>query len=522
MEKIKEILKKFQEKFKSLSKGVKISLIIALVALVVGIITFSFYSSKNKYGILFSDLEATDAQTITAKLKEAKVDMKIEGQSILVPKEQVSELRLELATEIKSGSKGYELMDESSSFGMTDEEFQVKKIRMLQGELEKTIKSFSQIEAARVHITPAQSSVFVKDKTPGKAAVYIQLKAGKTLESDQVKSIVALVSGSTENIPEENVEVMDSDMNLLSKDLFDADGTEVASSSSVEKQRAQEKLFEKELQQAIIDLYEPVLGKGKISAQVNADLDFDSKSQTQTVVDPNKVIVSQETSKDVNTNGTAAEGASPLDNNVGNTIETEDGLGTSTSEKQITNYDTGKTETKTISAPGGIKRLTASVMIDGNLDAATQEQISKSIANAIGLKADRGDEISVVGMAFDPTANQEAQDQLDAMQEEIARQERATLIRNIAIGAGIGLVAIIAIILFFRKRRKKNEGEEPHILDIVVGEQIKPKQPVVYDPIDFEPNDETSHIESEVKKYAKEKPEQVVEILKSWLNERER
>jgi len=113
MEKIKEIIKKFQEKFKSLSKGVKISLIIALVALVVGIITFSFYSSKNKYGILFSDLEASDAQTITAKLKEAKVDMKIDGQSILVPKENVSELRLELATEIKSGSKGYELMDQS-------------------------------------------------------------------------------------------------------------------------------------------------------------------------------------------------------------------------------------------------------------------------------------------------------------------------------------------------------------------------------------------------------------------------
>ncbi|WP_326514712.1 flagellar basal-body MS-ring/collar protein FliF [Clostridium intestinale] len=520
MEKIKEIIKKFQEKFKSLSKGVKISLIIALVALVVGIISFSFYSSKNKYGILFSDLEASDAQTITAKLKEAKVDMKIDGQSILVPKEKVSELRLELATEIKSGSKGYELMDGSSSFGMTDEEFQVKKIRMLQGELEKTIKSFSQIEAARVHITPAQSSVFVKDKTPGKAAVYIQLKAGKTLENDQVKSIVALVSGSTENIPNENVEVMDSDMNLLSKGLFDDNG--VASSTSVDKQRAAEKQFEKELQQAIIDLYEPVLGKGKISAQVNADLDFDSTSQTQLVIDPNKVIVSQETSKDVNQNGTTTNGASPVDNNSSNTIDTNNGSGTSSSEKQTTNYESGRTETKTIKAEGGIRRVTASVMIDGNLDAATQEQMSKSIANAIGLKADRGDEISVVGMTFDPAANKEAKAQLDAMQEEIAKQERMTLIRNIAIGAGIGIVAIVAAIIFFRKRRKKDEAEEPHILDIVVGEQIKPKEPVVYDPIDFEPNDETSHIESEVKKYAKEKPEQVVEILKSWLNERER
>lgn len=75
-----------------------------------------------------------------------------------------------------SGSKGYELMDSGSSFGMTDEEFKIKKVRMQQGELEKTIKSFPQVEEARVHITEAKDSVFVKDKEPGKAAVYLKLK----------------------------------------------------------------------------------------------------------------------------------------------------------------------------------------------------------------------------------------------------------------------------------------------------------------------------------------------------------
>lgn len=31
-----------------------------------------------------------------------------------------------------------------------------------------------------------------------------------------------------------------------------------------------------------------------------------------------------------------------------------------------------------------------------------------------------------------------------------------------------------------------------------------------------------SHLENEIKKYATEKPEQVVEIIKSWLSENER
>ena len=90
---------------------------------------------------------------------------------------------------------------------------------MQQGELEKTIKSFPQVQDARVHITEATNSVFAKDTTPGKAAVYLKLKNGTTINEDQVKSIVALVSGGTENIPRENIDVIDDKMNLLTKDI---------------------------------------------------------------------------------------------------------------------------------------------------------------------------------------------------------------------------------------------------------------------------------------------------------------
>ena len=93
-----------------------------------------------------------------------KVDTKIDSSTntIIVPKDQVDKLRLELAPNLTSGSKGYELMDSGSSFGMTDEEFKIKKVRMQQGELEKTIKSFPQVEDARVHITEATRFCFCK------------------------------------------------------------------------------------------------------------------------------------------------------------------------------------------------------------------------------------------------------------------------------------------------------------------------------------------------------------------------
>ena len=62
--------------------------------------------------------------------------------------------------------------------------------------------------------------------------------------------------------------------------------------------------------------------------------------------------------------------------------------------------------------------------------------------------------------------------------------------------------------------------EEERLLDVVVGDNIT--EPEQYEPINFEVEDEKTHLEKEVKKYAQEKPEQVVEIVKSWLTENER
>lgn len=154
MKKLLEKVKGLLEKFKSKNKKIKAAIIVAIVAVIIAIASGIFYSSSNKYQVLFSDLDAADAQTVVNSLNEKKVDTKIDSNTntIWVPKDQVDKLRLELAPTLTSGSKGYELMDSGSSFGMTDEEFKIKKVRMQQGELEKTIKSFPQVEEARVHI----------------------------------------------------------------------------------------------------------------------------------------------------------------------------------------------------------------------------------------------------------------------------------------------------------------------------------------------------------------------------------
>lgn len=522
MKKLSEMFKKLWTKFKSFGKKIRIMIIVAAVAVLIALISLIVYSTSTKYEVLFSNLDSADATTIISKLGESGVSYKVDGDSILVPSTQKDELRLNLSSELTSGSRGYELMDNSSSFGMTDEEFSIYKVRMVQGELEKSIKSLDAVESARVHISQAENTVFAKNKKNGTAAVVLQLKTGKTITKDQVKSIVAMVSAATEDVPQENVQVIDNNMNLLSDGLsFDSeDGT--VSPENVQQNKDLEEQSGQKYADAIVKLLEPVVGKNMVSANVNVDLDFDSKKTTTKTIDPNKVIVSQQTSKETSRSGGAAVSGSPVDNNLSNTIDEEDKNIVSNKESQTTNYDSGNSESTVISSPGEIKRMTASIFVNngafnGSLDEDTREQLEKAVASAIGIDTSRGDEITLVGMDFDTTADEAAKAQVEAFNNEVAANKKNKLIMWCVIG-GLVLIAIItAIVLISRKKNEEEqEEEEDKLLDVVIDDTTQ------YKPIEFEVESTQSKIENEIKNYAKEKPDQVADIVKSWLTENER
>lgn len=521
MNKVKELVNKLWNKFKSFSRGLRVAICVAIIAFIIALITLGVYSAKNRYSVLFSGLDPTDAQVVMKALESKKVESKVEGDSILVDKEKVDALRLELAPQISGGSKGYALMDNESSFGMTDAEFDLKKQRMLEGELEKTIKSFPQVKNVRVHITPAKDSVFVEDKEPGKAVVILNLYPGNKMDLEQVKSIVALVSGSAENIPKENVEVIDQNMTLLSEGLDygnKGNGLGGVSSGSIATQQKLEGDYEYKLQKEIISLLEPIIGRGKVKANVNVDMDFDSKQKTETIIDPNKVIVSQETIRDLNKASDGALSESPVDNNMSNTIDDENGNSSSEKEEQKTNYEVGKTETKVISAPGEVKRMTTSVIIDGDIQGALQKTIQQSVESAIGYSSERGDQVSVVGLKFDPTAKAEQQKQIDELNKQVEKENRNKLILYVSIGAGILIVLIVLIVLLRKKKQKEEERE----LDVMIGADDYKEDVQSFKTMNLDTTTEQEHIENQIKEYAKDKPEQVVDIVKSWLKENER
>ena len=513
---IKDILNKVKDfmldkvnKFKNLSNAKKLSLIIAVVAVIIAIVFGMKYINNSKYQVLFSGLSSTDAANITGELENEKVDMKIKGDSILVPKDQVDELRIKLSPNITDGSKGYELMDEGSSFGMTDEEFKIKKQRMLQGEIEKTIKTFSQVADARVQIINGQESAFSNETQPGSAAVTITLKPGATLDPSQVRSIMSLVSASCEDVPKQNVQVVDQNMNLLSEGLYDSNGNEQSGSSNgVYVARKAEKDLDSDLERAIKSVLGPMFGNDNVLVQVNADLNFDSKETTEIKVDPNKVAIKE--SKKLNTSGQDESTGGNVDNNMNN-VGGSTNTKNQNSEEEV-EYETGKTESKTIKAQGEINKVTASVAINANLDSQTSKNVEDIVSNIIGLDKSRGDSISVVGMKFGSVDNQD-------QNSTVEKQANKVIKTSVYIVVILLLSIFIIIYVYFKKNKnsKRNEKafDDSQQLDII-NQKI---QEIEQSRSDEDDEDSSISLEEEVRLFAADNKDQVTDLIKNWLSE---
>ncbi|MBP8274162.1 MAG: flagellar M-ring protein FliF, partial [Acidobacteria bacterium] len=156
-----------------------VSLGVAFAGIVAVLGGSAYWINKPDMVLLADDLSGESASAVVAKLKAAKVvyELGSDGRSIRVPAERASELRLQVAADgfPSAGRIGFELFDKTS-FGTTDAQEHVNFQRALQGELERTINTISEVATARVHLTMAKDSLFTDQTQPAKASVMLRLK----------------------------------------------------------------------------------------------------------------------------------------------------------------------------------------------------------------------------------------------------------------------------------------------------------------------------------------------------------
>ena len=414
--------------------GGKLFLLAGLAAVIAVMTVIWMWSQQPDYRVLFSNFSDKDGGAIVASLEKMNVPYKFSdsGTAILVPAANVHQARLKLAAEglPKGGNIGFELL-ENQKFGVSQFVEQVNFQRALEGELERTIQAIDAVEVARIHLAIPKPSVFVRDQQKPTASVLLNLRGGRTLDAQQVSSVVHLVASSVPDLPTENVTVVDQNGNLLS------DTSKKSGDNNLDP--AQLKYVD-DLQKSIVKRIEsiitPIVGSRNVRAEASAEVDFSSLEQAAETYKPNQkpedvAIRSQQSNESKSGNGDPTASGIPgaLSNQppapatapITTPPGAADGSATasttpnpfSVQKNTTTNFEVDKTVKYVQQAMGGIKRLTVAVVVnniqvtdkagkvtDRPLTDAEKKQINDLAMQAMGFNKERGDSLTVVNSSF--------------------------------------------------------------------------------------------------------------------------
>ena len=378
------------------------------------------WSQAPGYSPLYADLGTQEAAQVAEALRAAEIDYKLNGDgSILVAEARVHDARLHLASQglPQSASAGMDMMQEQSSFGVSQFMESARYQHALEAELARTIASLGAVREARVHLALPKQTAFIRETKSASASVLLHLYRGRMLESDQASSIVHLIASSVPNLIAGDVTLIDQNGRLLSS------GMDKPADAMAATQFKYSRQLEETYKRRIEDLLSPLLGVGRVRAEVVADVDFTYVEETSESFDPNRSVVrSEQINEDKTIANTLFAGGIPgaLSNqppveaaaaDAQNTAsESESTEPQNSSRSSTRNYEVDRTIRHTRPQSGAIRKLSVAVLVDDSPVSADSDQAAVSdaeierytslVKEAVGFSEARGDSVVVLSEAF--------------------------------------------------------------------------------------------------------------------------
>ncbi len=498
---------------------------------------------------LFTDLSAADSGAILKDLERQGIpfDIKGDGATVLVPKDQVARLRMKLAEGglPKGGGVGYEIFDKSDVLGSTSFVQNINHLRALEGELARTIRAIDRVQAARVHLVLPERPLFSREKVEPSAS--IALKVRGTLEAQQVRAIRHLIASAVNGLKPERVSVVDETGQLLA----DGIATDVAGglgAGGAERQTS----FERRLREQVESIVSSVVGPGRARVQLTADFDINRITQTSDTFDPEgRVLRSSQTREESTGTSGGAEGQVTVGNELPGAAarpaeQPAAQRDQSKKSEETANYEISRVTKTEVVEGGRVRRVSAAVLVDGLYTKNEKgesvyqprakeemDRIAALVRTAIGFDAKRGDQVEVVNLRFADTpalALGESPGWLSFL-----AFTKADIMR----GAELGVMALLTIlVVLFVVRPLVSRVLAPEMRAAVAAAITPPMQPaaVIAAPPDSRlaalPSQTAQMIEiaqvkgqvhaqsiQKVGELAERNPAETVSIVRQWLNE---
>lgn len=532
-----------QTAFGALPMRNKLMLGAGAAALAAVIAVAAMWARTPDYRVLFSNLSDRDGGSVVAALSQMNMPYKFSdvGGVIMVPADKVHDVRLKLASQglPKGGTVGFELV-ETQKFGTTQFQERLNYQRGLEGELARSIMALSAVSTARVHLALPTSNGFFREQQKPSASVLVALHPGRLLERSQIAGIVHLVASSIPDMTPKQVSIIDQSGALLSTQ---GDATQ---SAGLDPNQLQ---YLRSMEQAyiarIIEIVEPLVGRGNVKAQVTADIDFTLSESTAEQYRPNQgaepsAVRSQQVNE--SSGGQPANGAqgvpgamtnqppvppaAPI-NGPGQQLP-QAGAGAAAGQpgresrrEATTNFEVDKTVRVVRNASGNLKRLTAAVVVNHRrvlddegkatltpLDAKEVEQIQSLVREAIGFTKDRGDALNVVNAPF-------SVEEIPVVEPMPMWKDPSVLSTARGIGMQLGLVLLGLLAIFGVIRPALKRPPAPPARPGSGSSTLVANDVALPPPVD--PNALSAPSEAALK-LARENPATVANVVRGWVN----
>ena len=493
------------------------------------LIYLATHIGRTEMGVLFSDLDTADTKQIITKLDERNIPYQLQknGTEIRVPVTEVLKLRVEMAeTAAGAGSVvGYELFDKSPSPSLGQDIMNLQMLRALEGELARTIKAIENVKAARVHLVLPKREMFSREEQKPSASVVVKMEGRATLNPKQVEAVQRLVSAAVPKMELQNVSVLDTRGNLLTKEYVDEEHRTMATNEELR------------MTTAVQDLLERSVGVGNVRAKINLEMDFDQVVTNKEIYDPDQQVLRSSTTIEENAKTDEKEPVVSVEQNLPDATERSNQVASQTNRTEETvNYEISKQVVSQVRKTGVVKRVSAAVIVDGTYTVQPSgnrvyqprsekemELLTSLVRSAIGYDAERGDTLEVVNLPFFNT------EELLRLEDPIlflgfSKQEIIRMTESL----GIAIVAVLVILLVIRpliaKAFEPTEAEEE---ERMIAQTMTP-QLTTQNKADDEQLEELidlQKVEGRVKASSIKKigeiidnhPQEAVGILRNWL-----
>ena len=504
----------------------KVALGAAVLTLVAGTLVLTRSGTSTAMAAIYTDLEPRDAAAVTDELISRGVEYELAdgGKTVLVPRDDVYDLRVGLSGEgLPSSSEGYALLDRQ---GLTTSEFRqrIDYQRALEGELARTLRSIDGIDSATVHLALPEESVFVDEPTQPTASVLVRTAGTRVVTSDQVNAMVHLVASSVKGMTPESVTVADATGAVLW-----AGGSTSGGLAGGDQRSDVTSGFENEMSNSLRALVGRVAGVENVAVTVQADLDLTERQSTTESFDSSDaesgVVVTERVSNETYSGADQAGATGVLgpDGPDGAPVDTTAPAGSESSyskDDAERTFAVNRTVESTTIAPGQVTRLNVAVLVDEAT--VTEEQratIETMIGTAAGVDLARGDQVTVTRLPFDTSSADTAAEAAELEAVAAAAAERTSMIRT----GVIAFLIVIAMLLAYRStRRARREVATPIDIGAIRAAQISDQEPSALSSggAALAPVDPSSHEAlDELSALADRRPEEVAQILQSWLAE---